>query len=261
MTISVPIISRNVVKLKYPLDLVVESVCGLADEIVLSVDPTSDDDSLDFCYDIMLDINSRREKTRVKYVESVWDLDNVSSTGEEFSRQTNIAIGECSGDWILSLQADESIHEDDFSKIERLVQNTDIDAYSMTRLYFYGDMDTIRDDWTVPIIRLFRRGTRFSCGDAMNTEGSGKVVHCGVPIYHYSRIGDAELISKRIRTLDGFFHPAENLLSEKELKPYDFETHNFDCMSKVDVGKEKVMAEFSLFTGTHPAPFRGYNGL
>lgn len=262
MVISVPVIVRNAVKLRYPLDRVIQSVCGLADEVVISVDPSSEDDSLDYIYDIMLDINSRKEKTRVKYVESVWDLSNISSTGEEFSRQTNIAIGECSGDWILSLQADEAVHEQDFPRIESLVRDTNVDAYSMTRFYFYGDLDTIRDDWTVPIIRLFRKGTRVSSGDAMNTSGDGVVKECDVPIYHYSRIGDPSIITKRILSLDKLFHSNEKLLDEEELKPYDFSTHNFDCMHKsdIDVGRQEVGSKFSIFFGTHPAPFIGYEG-
>ena len=264
MSLSVPIIVRNAVKLRYPLSRVVWGVIGLADEVVVSVDPESEDDSLDYVYDIMLEINAKYPGL-VRYIESEWDMGNVSSTGLEFARQTNIAIDNCKGDWIFSIQADESIHENDFGEIKKLIKEADsmdIDAYFMTRLYFYGDMDTIRDDWTVPIVRLFRKGTRVSCGDAMNTSGSDKVSYCDVPIYHYSRIGDPDIISKRILSLDKFFHPREKLLEEHELKPYDFNTRNFDCMHKdgVDVGKKEVGEVFSIFTGTHPKAFAGYRG-
>jgi len=265
MTLSVPIIARNVVKLRYPLDRVVRSVVGLADEVVLLVDPTSVDDSLEYCYDLLLEINSytKVHGTKVKMFESAWDLTNISSTGAEFARQTNIALALCEGDFILSLQCDEAMHEKDFDAIRNLMKLasvSNVSAYSMVRIYFYGDIDTVRDDWTVPIIRLFKRGTRESCGDAMNTSGSGRVENSDVKIYHYSRIGDPEIISKRIWSLDKLFHSSDKLLSEEELQPYDFSTHNFDCTHRdtVDVGRKEVTGEFSIYVGTHPGPFINY---
>lgn len=264
MLLSVPIIARNVVKLNYPLDRVVKSVVSLADEVVICVDPNSEDDSLDYIYDLSLEINQKSYSTGtlVRTVYSEWDLDNISSDGAEFARQTNIAISHCMGDWVLSLQADEAIHDKDFSRIGLLMQDDNVDAYSMERLYFYGDMNTLRLDWTVPIVRLFRNGTRVSCGDAMNTSGSDRVEDSDVKLYHYSRIGDPEVISRRILSLDKLFHPAENLLSEGELEPYDFSTRNFDCMHKdsVDVGKQEVEEKLERYTGTHPEAFRGYKG-
>lgn len=264
MSISVPIIVRNAVSLQYPLHLVSRSVIGLSDEILISLDPKSSDDTLDYVHDIMLDINSRYPGL-VRYTESVWDLDNISSTGEEFSRQTNIAINECSGDWILSLQADEAIHEDDFDRIKRLTYRTDFDAYSFERLYFYGDINTIRVDWNADIVRLYRKGAWKSCGDGMNSvsvNGSGAKHIDGIKIYHYSRIGDPEIISKRILSLDKLFHPAEKLLSEDELEPYKFNTYNFDCMHRpdIDVGRSDVSGRFMVYTGTHPKPFVNYKG-
>ncbi|MCK5019615.1 MAG: hypothetical protein KAS32_21330 [Candidatus Peribacteraceae bacterium] len=267
MKLSVPIIARNVVKLKYPLDKVIRSVVGLADEVLILADPTSEDDTLDYIFDLSLEINNgtKEHGTEVVLMDSVWDLDNISSTGAEFARQTNISINLCSGDWVFCIQCDESIHEEDHEIIRILIEEAEqngIDAYSMIRIYFYGTINTVRNDWTLPITRLFKKGTRYSCGDAMNTEGSGRVVACGVPIYHYSRIGDPEVISKRILSLDKFFHAKEKLLNENELKPYDFNTHNFDCMHKenIDVGRQEVKASFSRYTGTHPSQFIGYKG-
>ena len=266
-SISVPIIARNIVKLKYPLDRVVESVVDFADEVVVSVDPTSEDDTLDYVYDLMYEINRIRDTfTEVRIIENRWNLDNINN-GSEFAIQTNRAIDECRGDWLFVLQADEAIHERDHAYIREVIAESDerdIDAFSMIRLYFFGDINTVRRDWTVPITRLFRRGTRKSSGDAMNTEGSGKVADCDAYIYHYSRIGDPSAISKRIRTLDGFFHPSSVLIPEDELTSYAFEAFNFDCMA-VDpkvVGKERVNDTSILvgFYDTHPKPFVNYKG-
>lgn len=265
MLISVPIIVRNAVKLNYPLDKVVKSVVGLADEVVISVDPTSEDDSVDYVYDLVLEVNSFLRRRVVKWFESPWNLNNINEKGTEFSIQTNKSIAQCSGDWIFLLQADEAVHENDFDLIKKSICSADkngVDAFSMVRLYFYGDIDTIREDWTHPIVRLFRKGTRVSDGDAMNTSGSARLCDLPCCIYHYSRIGDPSIISRRILSLDRFFHPAEKLLPEGELKPYDFSTRKFDCMSKpgVDVGNENVDSVYKRFSGTHPKFFIGYRG-
>lgn len=263
MSISVPIIIRNAVDLRYPLSLVVRSVVGLSDEILISVDPTSEDDTMDMVHDIMLEVNSEHPGL-VRYIESPWDLSHVTSTGEEFSRQTNIAIDACDSEFVLSLQADEGIWEGDFKRIKECVERGNEDAYLMERLYFYGSIDNIRWDWTHPIVRLFRKGSWRSCGDGMNSESCGGSVPVMAPfkIYHYSRIGDPKILSKRILSLDKFFHPAEKLVGESDLKPYDFEMYNFDCMHKpgVDVGRKRVAGNIKFYAGVHPKPFIGYKG-
>lgn len=264
-TISVPVIARNVMKLKYPVERCLLSVAPIADEFVLLVDPTSEDDTVDqmvFYGQMLNDLFDSRVVVR----ENPWNMENVSEFGEELAIQTNRAFADCTGDWILSLQCDEAIHENDHNKIRYLLDLADekgIDAYSMMRLYFYGDMNTIRTDWSVPITRLFRRGTRMSHHDAMDTAGPRAPVQCDVPMYHYSRIGDPEVIARRIRSLDGFYHDKGELLDEEDLKPYDFVLRNFDCMSKegLDVGKKEVSGEpIVRFQGTHPLPFQDYVG-
>lgn len=261
--LSVPIIIRNGVKLNYPLHLVVQSVVGLADEVLISADPTSEDDTIDYVHDIMLEVNSTHPGL-VRYVESPWDLSNINKKGTEFSRQTNIAIDKCKGDWILSLQADEAVHEDHFDRIKREILHSDVDALSCERIYFYGNINKVRVDWTHDIVRLYRKGLWRSCGDGMNSVSCGGRPPRQGPfkLYHYSRIGDPEVISKRILSLDKLFHPADKLLTEEELEPYEFRTYNFDCMHKqnVDLGRKRVPSYFKVYGGTHPAPFKGYRG-
>lgn len=265
-TISVPIILRNAIKLKYPVDRVVRSCIGLADEILISVDPTSEDDSVDFVHDLMLEINLVTKRDLVRYIEVPWNIQNISG-GNELARQTDIAIEHSFGDFVFCIQADEAVNSSHFSilrdEIAKL-QKESLDALSMTRLYFYGGLKTIRVDWTLPIVRFFRRGTRKSVGDAFNTIGDDKkVVPSKVPIYHYSRIGDPELLSRRIRNLDSFYHNSVELLSEVELQPYDFSTYNFDCMHRanVDVGRREVNEEVLIpFYGKHPASFEDFKG-
>lgn len=267
LDISVPLIMRNIVKLKYPVKQVLESILPVANQVVLCYDPKSEDNTEEYLYSLVEEFKEEGYRNvSFDFVESVWNLDNISSTGAEFSRQTNIALDKCKSSFVFSIQCDEAIHEKDYVKIAELIEQSEekyIDAYSMTRLYFYGSIDYLRLDWTVPIVRFFKNGTRKSCGDAMNTEGFGMVEDCEVPIYHYSRIGDPLIISERILSLDKLFHDENKLLKSDELKPYNFDTHNFDCMHKesVDVGRKKVLSNFVKFEHSHPYPFVGYTGV
>jgi hypothetical protein len=238
---------------------------GLTDEFVLSVDPTSEDNSISFIHALAKKLSSI---ARFKVIESIWDLNNISRNGVEFSIQTNKAISECSGDTILCLQSDEAVHEKDFDTIRGDVRRMDEEGFvgsSMMRIYFYGDINTVRTDWTVPIVRLFKKGKVVSCGDAMNSEvlNGGRILKSKAHIYHYSRIGDPQVLSNRIRFLDSLFHPAKSLVGEKDVKPYDFETYNFDCYNnpEIDVGREKINRSVLLkYYGTHPIPFIDYKG-
>ena len=255
MSISVPVILRNVIFLRYPLRQVLKSVAGLG-EIVLSVDPTSEDSSVSYVHELSKEFNT-------KVIYSVWDLNNISRKGVEIGRQTDIAVEACTGEFIFSVQADEALHEKDFDLFRHCASQSIVDAYSMTRLNFFGNTETVRISWSVPIVRFFRKGTRtFGNGDGMNTEGTGVCENLdNVFIYHYSRIGDPKIISSRIRALDGLFHGAEKLIPEDELPEYDFSTYNFDCFHKdtVDVGRQRIEGnQFIKFTGAHPSSFKDY---
>jgi hypothetical protein len=264
-TVSAPIILRNVVKFKYPIKRVLQSIIGLVDEAVLSVDPKSDDDTVGYIFSLAAEL---KNELNIKVIESVWDLDNISRNGIEFSRQTNIAIDVCSCDYIISLQADEAFLETDHQSIKNeidFMENNGYNSSEMLRIYFYGSIDVIRSDWSVSINRLFKRGTMRSTGDGMFCEpvGDNKVFKSKVCIYHYSRIGDPNIISSRVRFLDGLFHKNEDLLDTNNLPPYEFNTFNFDCFNKpeVEVGRHKISGNVLFkYYGSHPKSFIGYTG-
>lgn len=264
-TISVPIILRNIVKFQYPIKRVLKSVVGLADEVMLSVDPHSEDDSLGYIFSLASEL---KDELNIKVIESIWDLDNISRSGVEFSRQTNIVLDKCEGDYIFILQSDEAVLEEDHQKIKSEIEDMisgDYNSSEMLRIYFYGSIDVIRSDWSVPINRLFKRGTMRSSGDAMFCEpiSENKVYKSKVCIYHYSRIGDPNIISSRVRFLDGLFHSKEKLLDPNNLPPYEFNAYNFDCYNKedFDVGRQKINGNVLFkYYGKHPKSFEGYIG-
>ena len=83
---------RNGVSLGYPFDLAIRSLQRLCDEVVVSVDPTGDDGTLE-----------RVTAMDVRVIESRWDMTNHRAhdgVSSEIAKQTAIAVaaaGRCDG--------------------------------------------------------------------------------------------------------------------------------------------------------------------
>lgn len=210
---------RNGVKLGYPFDLAIRSLLPLCDEVVVSVDPTSEDDTL----------ARVRAIPGVKVVESVWDMSNHDGHRNcEISVQTRRLLKEVRGPWVFSLQADEILHEGEVDVIREAVLAAEargVTGLEMRRLYFYGSLSRLREDWTLWMVRLFKRDLWMPDVDgAMRFDPVGgqlaQRVHAA-RIWHYSRLGDPRQIAERVRNLDRLFHAPEKVQAGP-LPPYDF---------------------------------------
>ena len=81
-----------------------------------------------------------------------------------FGVQKNRAIDACSGDWILSIDADERVPPELRAEIQTALGNSVFDVYEMPRnSYYCGRFMRHSGWWPDYVRRLFRRGTaRFS---------------------------------------------------------------------------------------------------
>jgi hypothetical protein len=237
VSLSVVTIVSQAVRLKYPIAAVLESVAPIADEIVVNIDTSHDDGTWQLVFEKLsrilavkqaqgLPLSERMHYGRI--VESPWNWE-ARDAGQELARQTNRAFEACTKDWILYIQADEAVHEDDYEDIRWILDlPEEFTAAEFMRLYFFGSPTVLRKDWTQPLVRMFRRGKARSVGDAMNCEADGLVwFHTdGTPrLFHYTRVADAETIGRRIRNLDALFHAPEELDDER---PYDFRLRDVD---------------------------------
>lgn len=222
MKISGVLPLRNAVKLGYPFELAIRSLRPLCDEVVVLVDPTSEDDTLARVRALSPDV----------LVESPWDLTNhAGHVNCEISIQTARACAAASGDWIFSLQADEVLHENEAQDLRAACERAEregVSALELLRLYFYGGLETYRQDWTLWMVRLFKKGHWQPDRDgAMRFDpavpGARKWATTAGRIYHYSRVGDPQQIAERVRNLDRFFH-APGEVEAGPLPPYDFST-------------------------------------
>ncbi len=252
-SISGCVAARNSVKFGYPLRQCLESLRPICDEVVLACDPTTDDGT----HELALEL---RDELDIVLFESSWNMDNMEK-GLEIGHQSQVAVDACSPatEWRLCVQQDEAFHEDDAGVIRNLTQEAGhIDAFQFVRPYFYGDLHTIRKDWSVEIIRLTRKDAPLTYDgfDGQNCVATGmcRVVSSRVWLYHYSRVGDPEVIARRVRNVDSFFHAEENLPRESELLPYDFTTREYDSYAFTESPKE-INSELLTYMGTHPLPF------
>ncbi len=253
-SISGCVAARNSVKFGYPLRQCVEALRPICDEVVIAYDHTTDDGT----HELALELRDEFDAT---LFESEWDMTNMKK-GLEIGRQSDVAMRECSPatEWRLCVQQDEAFHEDDHDTIKELARTatSDVNGFDFVRPYFFGNLHTIRRDWTVKITRLTRKYTHTYAGfDGQNSIPiSVPPVHrnSGLWMYHYSRIGDPQLIAERVRNVDTFFHAEDNLPKEAELSPYDFTTREYDSYAFTENPKN-TNSELLIYMGTHPLPF------
>lgn len=243
----------------YPYISVAKNLLGLCDEVIVGVDPNFPQD----CKELETEI------PQAKLVYSPWNL-QLKSGGREIATQMDKLVGMTDADWVVVLQADEFIHEGCFSDIRYLLNSAmpAVTGFSMERLYFWKDLETIRSDWQARLVRMFRPGTYSFLADNTDKAGMysgqtkfGLEIDLDDPfyIYHYSRVGEADIISKRVRNLDTFFHPEEELVKPSELPAYDFISRKYDNYSIIDKPPQ-VEGLFTRFTGTHPSQVISYYG-
>ena len=229
---------RNAIKFDYPIEAAIQSILPICDEVVVNVG-NSDDNTLE----LIQAINS----SKIKIMHSIWD-DNLKEGGKVLAVETDKAFVEIAADsdWAFYIQADEVIHEKDYEKIrkelEQYKDNHEIECLIFNYLHFYGNYKYIADSrkWYRREMRIIRNDkTIHSFRDAQgfrrgNKKLNGKLIDASV--YHYGWVKNPYLqLQKKINFNTLYGNLRENfVLTQSEL--YDYQ--NIDSLKP--------------FTGTHP---------
>ena len=175
MRISVIVITKNEAA---SIARCLESV-SWADEIIV-IDSGSTDDTVSIC----------REYT-VHVHQTDWP---------GFGPQKNRALDRASGDWVLSLDADEWVMPALRDEIARVVaQSQDVDAFRIPRLSsFCGRFMRHSGWWPDHVVRLFRRGGAKFSDDAVHERVvvDGKTGTLHTPLMHETFVDLEELLAK-----------------------------------------------------------------
>ena len=157
---------------------------------------------------------------KVRLLAEPWDV-SLREKGLLLSRETNRGMEKCTGDWILYLQADEVLHEDDLGLLRECIElasrNPRVDALSFRYLHFYGGPRWVQDHpfrWYRRAVRAVKNGRGLvSVGDALKFRrkaGPGTVrvraMATAVTVYHYGWMRPPEVMVRKQRHLDRFWH-------------------------------------------------------
>jgi len=191
------------------------------------------------------------KNSKLHIIETIWD-EQIRQDGWIYSEQTNIALSHCTGDWMIYLQADEAMHEDDYAllreEIHKADTNPQIEALLFEYLHFYGSYDFIGTgrQWYRRELRAFRKNPGVvSWGDAQgfrirrgNKISKLRALQTGIKVYHYGWVRPPKEQLRKILTTETYYHP-ERVIDEQKL-----ENEEFDYKSAFSIKK---------FTGSHPS--------
>lgn len=154
------------------------SSVAFANEIVV-VDSGSTDDTLDICQE---------------FTTKIHQLDWPG-----FGPQKNRALALASGDWILSIDADEIINDALRAEILNTLKSPTADAYSFLRQSFYCGKFIRHGDWRNDhVVRLFRKHKAAFSKDLVHESliVNGKISKLKQPLLHYSFVTAEQVLQK-----------------------------------------------------------------
>lgn len=235
---------KNAVKYSYPVVASIRSVLPLVDEMIVSLGDSEDDTN-----ELIASIGS----DKIKIIHSVWDK-GLLEGGKALAVETDKAMDATASDsdWLLYIQADEVMHEQDHSIILNAMKKYKDDAGVEGLLFhyhhFYGSYKYIGDgrEWYSKEIRIIRnnkniRSYRDAQGFRWKDNNKLRVKLIDAYIYHYGWVRNPlTMYQKRERfgkLWDGKGESEKTRL-ERESKPVHFD------YSKID--------SVTVFSGTHP---------
>ena len=251
--------ARNAAKLYYPVKESIESILPIVDEFVIAVGDNDADDTT------MAEIE-KIKSDKVKVIRTTWDIEKYPN-GTEHAHQTNIAKDACSGDWLIYLQADELIHENDHDEIvrqcEKYLGDERVEGFLFKYYHFYGDYWHHNDmhGWYPREIRIvrnkpdiysfisaqsFRRIPDFDGLSYRDKTGTHKlnVVPIDAHIYHYGWVRPPHLMQKKSKYFYTTHLGKEGMEAKYAHAPEAWDYGNMSRMTKYEGTHPSVMQDF-----------------
>ena len=220
----------------YPFIESIKSALPLCDEYIVNIG-YSEDDTLEMVKDI--------GNSKIRIIQSQWN-ENMRIGGYICGQQMDIAHFNCTGDWALYLEADEVIHEDDITKIQKAMEiylyDKDVEALVFDYIHFYGNHNTYAwsPRWYRRAVRIIKNNIRIhSPVDGLsfivltsNKKGRyPKAALANATIYHYGWIRSQEQWNEKSKRFCKYWGGIPSKIDYSQIDP-------------------KVLKEFK---GTHPA--------
>lgn len=246
-------IIRNGVEFDYPFLESYRSILPLVDELILNVGEGTDD-----TLEILEKFATEEGEGKIRIFQSEWPLNDPEKKkgGAILSEQTNLALGRCSGDWCFYIQADEVVHEEDYSALrtsmEKHLNDPAVQGLLFDYVHFYGSYDVIQVSRSA-----YRREVRIvknhlsivSVGDAQSfrfQDGSKlEVAKANARIFHYGWVRDPNAMKEKTFFMDQLYHGNPTASDAAEHRPHTGDNYRY----KKILGLER-------FGDTHPQTMR-----
>ena len=242
--ISVYTMTTNSISNEFTTIEGIKSALLFADEVVV-LDGGSSDNTLDKVREI--------GDTRIKIYQNKW----LHSLGKAmYAIQKSLALGYCTGDWCVLMDADEVYHEKDAEAIRRLpdVVASNVVAIKFNTLHFYKDFDHILNgcpDWKdlyTEKIYMVKNDWGIHHGAVgydpdMHVDNHGQpipeedTVFVNVKVFHYGHVRTKEVYVDKYNRIERAFHGKEY----KDIGPQELEMLEEQKLTKYKGTHPKVM--------------------
>jgi len=236
---------RNAVKFDYPIIESISSILPLCDEVIVSIGNSEDKTE-----ELIRSFPSKK----MKIYQSVWD-DELKQGGKVLAVETNKSLDHVSpdSDWCFYLQADEVIHEKDYSVIFNAMKkyraDDRVEGLLFRYCHFYGSYDYVGDSrqWYNREIRIIKndkniRSYRDGQGFRKNDQKLN-VKPVDAFVYHYGWVR----------------HPQTQLQKHLQFE----ELYDSKRFAEMQAKKASDFLDYSAidslekFTGSHPLVMQG----
>ena len=236
---------RNAVKYDYPVLESLQSLLPLCDEVVVAVGKSEDD---------TLALIRSLASPKISIVETVWD-DTLREGGRVLAVETDKALAAvpADADWAIYLQADEVLHEADYSAIraglERWGPDKAVEGLLLNYRHFYGSYDYVGDSfrWYRREIRIVRPGIgvqsyRDAQGFRLADNRKLRVKLLDATVHHYGWVKAPAAMQRKQETFNKLWH-SDEWVTQHVVPATEFDYSQVDSLQR--------------FAGTHPAVMAG----
>jgi hypothetical protein len=233
-------IVKNAVKYDYPVVESIRSILPVCDEVIV-LHGDSDDETASLLSEI--------RSPKVRIIDSFWTPD-LREGGEVLAIETNKALKLIPKgvDWCFYIQADEVLHENYISNIQKAMKeqlnNPKVNGLLFKYKHFYGSYDYVgkNSNWYTNEIRIIRKDSaiysyRDAQGFRMNNNEKLFCKPLNAFIYHYGWVKNPQTMMEKIRDFHKLWHD-DSWVDEKVGNKEAFDFKEIDVLEK--------------FNGTHP---------
>jgi hypothetical protein len=185
---------------------VVDTLKAICDEIIIC-DGYSTDGTLEYL----------QTRDDIQLFQDNWNLN--SDNGLEFAKITNHGLKRCTGDYIVYLQADELIHEDQIEPLRQLILSNKYNSIYCKFHHIRYDFDHYLTGGYKRAARVIRNGIGISSThDGYDFTGNLEP-RCisGIDIYHFGYVFIENILNKMINHSENFYVHAPNYANRKKL--------------------------------------------